>query len=236
MLVRRSIRGVVAVSLAASFFALPALATDGVEDARLGQFRGTVAITKAVSSTPAFIVQAQAQSTETSGSDGAQFVRSIGEEVINVLKTNQSIEQRKKKFHDIFLNAFDVESMAQFAAGTYWRRADDRQKQEYIKLFGDYVASLYATTFSDYSGQSFKVTNERTAGDNVAVEGTIVQGQKPPVRIEFRLRKAESGFKIVDVYVEGLSLLITKRDEFMTVLSREGMDGLLQRLRTTSQG
>jgi ABC-type transporter MlaC component len=42
--------------------------------------------------------------------------------------------------------------------------------------------------------------------------------------------------KIVDVYVEGMSLIITKRDEFMTVLSREGMDGLLQRLRAMSQG
>jgi len=231
MLVRPIRRGV-AIALTASCFALPAHAADG----GLGRFWGTVAITDALLSLPrAFISEARAQDAQTGAASGEQFVRSLGDDVIDILKTTEGVEQRKKKFHDIFTNAFDVESMAQFAAGSYWRRTDDRQKQEYIKLFGDYVASLYATKFSDYSGQSFKVTNERAAGDNIAVEGTIVQGQKPPVRIDFRLRKSSANFKIVDVYVEGMSLLITKRDEFMTVLSREGMDGLLQRLRTTSQ-
>jgi phospholipid transport system substrate-binding protein len=211
--------------------------SQGLENIHLGQVWGTVAITKAWLSTPAVVLvaQPQPQLAEATANEGAQFVRSIGDEVIAVLRSDNH-GQRKQKFHDIFTGAFDVDAMAQFTAGNYWRKADERQKQEYIRLFGDYVATLYANKFADYTGQSFKVANERANGDNVAVEGVIVQPQKPPVRVDFRLRKAEAGFKIVDVYVEGMSLLITKRDEFMTVLSREGMDGLLTRLRATSQG
>ena len=169
-------------------------------------------------------------------SSAAQFVRKLGDQVIDILK-NDPYDGRKKKLRAVFTQSFDVASMAQFAAGNYWRRADDGQKREYLKLFGEYVAGLYANKFGDYSGQSFKVTGEHASGDaDVAVESTIVQGEKPPVKVDFRVRKAGAGFKIVDVYVEGISLLITKRDEFTTVLAREGMSGLLQRLRQTSQG
>ena len=168
-------------------------------------------------------------------SPAGDFVRALGDNVIQVLK-NEPYEGRKKKLHDIFTTAFDVDTMAKFAAGTYWRRADPAQQQEYLKLFGDYVATLYANKFGDYSGQEFKVTGQRASGDNdVAVESTIVQTSKPPVKVDFRVRKAAAGFKIVDVYVEGISLLITKRDEFTTVLAREGMGGLLTRLRSTAQ-
>jgi phospholipid transport system substrate-binding protein len=169
-------------------------------------------------------------------SAAGNFVRSLGDQVIQALK-NEPYENRKQKLHDIFTAAFDVDTMAKFAAGTYWRRADPGQQQEYLKLFGDYVATLYANKFGDYAGQEFKVTGQRASGDNdVAVESTIVQANKPPVKVDFRVRQARAGFKIVDVYVEGISLLITKRDEFTTVLSREGMTGLLSRLRATAQG
>jgi phospholipid transport system substrate-binding protein len=227
----------------ASFIAASALLTLGSAAAQAGgpgslhpvQIWHAVA-TQAVLPTQANIVgAAQLQVAEANVNDGAQFVRSLGDEVVAILKS-QHQKQRKQKFHQIFLTAFDVDAMAQFAAGNYWRRADDRQKQEYVKLFADYVATLYANKFADYAGHSFKIVSERANGDNVAVEGVIVQGQQAPLRFDFRLRKTEAGFKIADVYVEGMSLLITKRDEFMTVLSREGMDGLLQRLRTVSQG
>jgi phospholipid transport system substrate-binding protein len=209
----------------------------GLEHVYLGRVWGTVAITNAVVTAPGvlLVVQPNPQVAEAVAQEGAQFVRSLGDEVIAVLRSDD-LGQRKQKFHDIFTEAFDVDAMAQFTAGNYWRRADERQRQEYVKLFGDYVAALYANKFADYTGQSFKVVNERVNGDNVAVEGIIVQPQKPPVRVDFRLRKIDASYKIVDVYVEGMSLLITKRDEFMTVLAREGMDGLISRLRATSQG
>jgi phospholipid transport system substrate-binding protein len=167
-------------------------------------------------------------------SSASAFVRFLGDRVIQILKAN-AYGERKKALHDEFSRAFDVATMARFAAGTYWRRADAAQRQEYLKLFGDYVASLYANKFGEYAGQEFKVMGEHPSADNdVAVESTIVQNGKPPVKVDFRVRKSSGGYKIVDVYVEGISLLITKRDEFTTVLAREGMDGLLNRLRRTA--
>ena len=177
-----------------------------------------------------FVSRAAAQ--ENSASD---FVRALGGRVIDILK-NDPYEARRRDLHDEFMGAFDVETMARFAAGAYWRRADARQKQEYLKLFGDYVATLYANRFGDYAGQEFKVNGQHPTTENdVSVDSTIIQAGKPPVKVNFRVRKTSDGYKIVDVYVEGISLLITKRDEFTTVLAREGMDGLLSRLRATAQ-
>ena len=177
------------------------------------------------------VSRAEAQETAAS-----QFVRALGDRVIDILKTEVG-ERRKDKLHDQFTQSFDADSMAKFAAGNYWRRANDRQRREYLRLFSNYVAGLYANRFGEYAGQSFNVTGERMSGeDDIAVSSTIIQGQKPPVKVDFRLHKTEAGFKIIDVYVEGISLLITKRDEFTSVLSREGMDGLIARLRTTSNG
>jgi phospholipid transport system substrate-binding protein len=170
-------------------------------------------------------------------SSAADFVRALGDKVIQILSRKEPYETRKQKLHDTFTSAFDVDTMAKFAAGTYWRRADPGQQQEYLKLFGNYVATLYANKFGDYAGQEFKVTGQRASSENdVAVESVIVQTNKQPVKVDFRVRKTAAGFKIVDVYVEGISLLITKRDEFTTVLAREGMGGLLNRLRATAQG
>lgn len=174
-----------------------------------------------------------AEAQETAAS---QFVRALGDRVIEILKAEVG-ERRKDKLHEQFTQSFDADSMAKFAAGLYWRRANDRQKQEYLELFSDYVAGLYASRFGEYAGQSFNVTGERMSGEgDVAVSSTIIQDQKPPVKVDFRLRRTEAGFKIIDVYVEGISLLITKRDEFTSVLSREGMDGLIERLRNINKG
>jgi phospholipid transport system substrate-binding protein len=161
------------------------------------------------------------------------FVNSLGDKVVATLQATQSDRVvRKSKLHAVFTESFDVQGMARFAVGRYWSQADEKQRGEYLKLFGDYVAGLYADKFAEYTGQTFEVSGQRPLGnDMVAVQGSIIQPGKPPTRVEFRVRKDEGGYRIADVYVEGLSLLITKRDEFMTVIAREGMDGLLKRLK-----
>ncbi len=179
---------------------------------------------------------AAAATTEAPARGAGQFVAGVGDRVIGVLQSHPSKSERAQALESIFQKAFDVNGMAQFAAGLYWRRTDPAERQKYVKLFGDYVANLYAVKFADYQGQKFTVTGQRPAGDGViAVETAIVSSDKK-TPIEFRVRKEGNDFRIVDVYVAGVSMLITKRDEFSTVLAHEGMQGLMQRLKATASG
>jgi len=170
--------------------------------------------------------------------EAVQFVRALGDEVVDILKSGEaSRKARTTKLRGVFNRAFDVDAMARFATGRFWREANTTQQLEYLRLFRDYVAELYANRFADYGGQSFEVIGERTLDDEtIVVAGRIDQAQKPSTRVEFRVRKTSDGLKIVDVYADGLSLLITKRDEFTAVLAKNGMDGLIERLRQSRQG
>ena len=167
--------------------------------------------------------------------NAGEFIRAIGDEVITVLKAHgDDRERRKRRLQGVFVKAFDVDAMAQFAAGRHWRQAAPVERAEYRKLFENYVAAMYADKFADYSGQTFEIARERSLEDGAsAVEAAIVSPQKPPVRLDFRVRRSNGTFRIFDVYLAGLSLLITKRDEFAAILARHGMSGLNERLRSS---
>ena len=169
---------------------------------------------------------------------GSQFVAGVGEKVIGVLKSHPSEDQagRTKALDGIFHAAFDVDGMARFAAGMYWRRTSPAERKEYVSLFGDYVASLYARKFAGYQGETFVVAGERPVNEAVTAVKTRIESVDKTTPVEFRVAKVGGDYRIVDVYVAGVSMLITKRDEFNTVLSREGMEGLMQRLKATASG
>lgn len=165
--------------------------------------------------------------------DAETFVRQLGDRVIGLLnRPGVTPAERSQGLKQIFQEVFDVDGMAQFAAGRYWRTAKPAIRRNYVDLFGNYVAALYAARFAAYSGESFVVEGQRGVAEDVAaVHASIVYRDKKPTRLDFRVRRGGAGFRISDVYVEGLSLLITKRDEFNAILSSGGMDRLVDKLR-----
>lgn len=185
--------------------------------------------------TPAGTAMAAAQQAAPAKS-AAQFIRTVGDKVIDVLQAHPAKQERAAELESIFRNAFDVPGMARFAAGLYWRRTSPAERQKYVDVFGKYVANLYAMKFADYQGQKFAVTGQRAAGNSeTAVETQIVSSDKK-TPVVFRVRKIGNQYRIVDVSLAGISMLITKRDEFNSVLAREGMQGLVQRLKATANG
>ena len=143
---------------------------------------------------------------------------------------------RRAQLREIFLRSFDTTLIARFALGRYWRTATTEQKAQYLEIFPEYVADVYAGQFSNYSGQTFTVIRERRIDDKKSiVNAKIRRPDGTSFQIDFRVRLGPEGFKNVDVIVEHISLLVTKRDEFSSVISREGMDGLLTRLRRQTE-
>jgi len=167
------------------------------------------------------------------------FLLAIANQVVSVLADGSLAPTgRKARLSAIFVGAFDVLAMAHFSIGRGWDSASEEQRQRYIPLFEKYVVSLYADRFSAYSGETVEVVSARTEQSGLSVVVTRIKRRDDPrpVSAEYRLRASEGGFKIIDVSVEGMSLLVSKRAEFQAVLAREGLDGLMRRMQDHVSG
>jgi phospholipid transport system substrate-binding protein len=166
------------------------------------------------------------------GDDPKAFVQGIGDQVVKVLQQNLSREKTGEQLNAIWLQAFDVDGIGRAVLGKNWKKASDEQRKTYMELFPKYVAKLYAIQFSDYAGQTFTVKGTKPAADGATiVTAEIDQPNNEPIKLDFIVQSGGQGPKVTDVKVEGVSLLVTKRSEFDSVVAQKGIDGLIQALR-----
>ena len=163
--------------------------------------------------------------------NAGEFVRALGAKVIAILsEETRDKARRRAALRAVFLESFDTEAIARFTLGRHWRIATDAQRARYLDLLPTYVADIYAGRLTDYAGEAFVVLRERPSdGDRWLVNAQIRHPDGRTMKIDFRLRQRD-GFHVFDVLVEGISLVITKRDEFATVIRHKGLDGLLSLL------
>ncbi|HWK46046.1 MAG TPA: ABC transporter substrate-binding protein [Stellaceae bacterium] len=169
-------------------------------------------------------------------SDPTAFIQGLGDQAIKLI-TDKSLtrEARREQFTKLFTASFDVPSIGRFVLGRYWRTATPQQQSEYLQLFGEYVVSVYSDRFTDYSGEKFKVTGTRKDDDtNNTVSSEIDRPNGgPPIKIDWRVTNGADGYKITDVIVENLSMAITQRSEFSSIIERGGgnVDALIALLK-----
>lgn len=205
----RPAAGLVLAGLAA--FALPAAAQQG---------------------TPA---QVAAQPAAKSAAD---FVQGLGDKAIATLAQNKDQAQTKQVFRDLLNQNFDLTTIGRFVVGRYWNTASPQQQQQYMQLFERMIIDVYAERFSQYAGETFKVTGGQPTGErDTLVTSQVVRPSGPPVNVSWRVRNRDGAFKIVDVLVENVSMSQTQRSEFASVIENNGgrFDALLDALRQRTQ-
>ena len=164
------------------------------------------------------------------------LIADLGGKTLGLLQQKQLTQrQRETQFRTLLHEGFDMAAMSRFVLGPYWRTATDPQRQEFLKLFEDYIVTAYSARFSQYSGEQFKTTGSRSEGaDGWLVSSQILHANGgPPTKVDWRVGKMGTDFKINDVVVEGISLAITQRQEFASVIQRNGgqLESLLKVLR-----
>ena len=159
--------------------------------------------------------------TEAVAADPAIFIRDVGDEAIKILDTTMSV--RQTRFRQLFDESFDVERCARFALGRYWRVATPEQHRQFVKLFEDYIVAGYSYRLGSLHGLIFKVV-----GSRIAPEGFIVRSEMTsvndltPVKVDWALIPSGRSYKITDVVVEGISMEVTMRSEFASIIDHNG--------------
>ncbi len=173
------------------------------------------------------------------GQEATDFVRGFSDQAIAML-SDESLDQeaRIEGFRQLLTSGFHLELIGRFVLGRHWRRASEAERAEFAQLFEDYLVASYAQKLSEYGGEKLVVQGVRPKGKSGAVvTSRVVPPEGAPIQVEWRLRRDGEGWRVIDVVIEGVSMAVTHRSEFSSVIASRGgkIDGLLDALRSQTQ-
>lgn len=169
----------------------------------------------------------------TAAEDPRAFINTLGTRAIEVLGPAVAEQQRLARFRELFHNDFDIPGIGQFVLGRYWRAANPQEQQEFLRLFQEYIVQAYSARLGQYGGAPFRVTGSRQTGNEIVVTSEILRAGGAPIQVDWFLIDQGGRYLITDVYVGGVSMKVTQRDEFASVIQRNGgqVSALLAQLR-----
>ena len=173
----------------------------------------------AIAATALFLLVSIAVPRGVAAQDPREVVARLGQQAIQVLGPQVPAPQRTAFFRQLLSADFDIPGIAQFVLGRYWRTATPEQQQQFMQLFQEYIAQTYAARLREYSGQPFRVTGSRPSGAETIVTSEVVRQNGQPIRLDWYVGGQS---KIEDVYVDGVSMKVTHRDEFASIIQNNG--------------
>ena len=175
---------------------------------------------------PILWVPLPAYSDDDPGVRAERFIHILSTEALK-LATNTSLSSsdRRQAIAKILNQGFDMAWIARFVLGRNWRLANAKQRKEYLDLFQAIIEHTYSRQFTDYSGQKISVVGHKIGKRKyIFVLSRIYDPNQSNVNISVNWRLVPDGnsFRIVDVVIEGVSMGVTQRNEYASVLQRNG--------------
>jgi phospholipid transport system substrate-binding protein len=166
-----------------------------------------------------------------------ELVKKITSDVMTAIKTDKQLaagdkQKALKLAEEKILPHIDFEEAARLAVGRAWRDATPEQRKKLVEEFRSMLVRTYSNALQGYEGQEMKVLPSRVkpGETDATVRNQFTRAGGKPVPIDYQMRKTDGGWKIYDITVEGISLVLTYRSEFDQVVKQEGIDGLIKRL------
>jgi phospholipid transport system substrate-binding protein len=166
-----------------------------------------------------------------------QLVRRTTDEVLAIIKSDKELQTgNPRKVVELaeqkVLPHFDFTRMTRLAVGRNWAQASDAQKEALTREFRTLLVRTYSTSLTAYRDQKIEVKPlQMAAGDkDVTVHTAVIQQGGPQIPIDYAMEKADSGWKVYDVVIDGASLVTTYRGTFNDQIQKGGIDGLIKTL------
>lgn len=193
------------------------------------------------SSVLGLVMLAAAVASPAAADDAQTIVRETTHKVLEALRSEgDTLKDDPRRLHAIIeqlvLPHFDFRQMSQWVLGPHWRGASAEQRDAFVQQFEALLVRTYSSALMDYRNQKvdFLPTRERTA-DEVTVRASINQPGGPNIPITYEMHRTDSGWKVYDIAIDGVSLVINYRSSFGQEIRRNGIDGLIQRLVSKNQ-
>jgi phospholipid transport system substrate-binding protein len=170
--------------------------------------------------------------TESEAAARAVIAETI-DEVLAVLRDkSKPTEDRIRSLELIVYGHFDLYVMSRLVLARNWKRFSEEQKEQYVAEFKQYLTNTYGNRIERYDQQEVEIIGEREEprGD-VVVKTKILGGEFEGALVDYRLRKHDSEWRVIDVVIEGISMVSNYRDQFKSIVSSGGPELLLEKLK-----
>ena len=172
-------------------------------------------------------------------SDATSTVERLHAALIEVMKDAKALgyEGRRQRLDPVIRAAYDLPLMTEIVMGPMWKSLSPNDQSAVVAAFSDWTVANYASRFDGWDGEEFVTGDQADGGRGTVIVHTKLTSQKDePVALDYRLRKDDDGWRIIDIYADSaISELATRRSEFASVLSQGGLPVLLDRLRQRTQ-
>lgn len=175
-----------------------------------------------------------AGSSEQPDPSGARaLIELTVDDVMEILNdANLDTPARRLRLEELAWERFDFTMMSRAVVAKYWRRFSDEQKEVFVEEFKGFLARTYGDRIERYTTETVEIVGERiTSRGNVLVMTRIVGGQYGGAEVEYMLNNGGERWRVIDVKVEGISLVLNYRDQFRSILAKGGPEKLLKALK-----
>jgi len=175
-------------------------------------------------------------SANASANDAMAEVKATVDQVLQILKNPEyksARSQRRQKLRSVIGGHFDFADMSRSALGVHWKSLSEEQRHEFVRLFTSLMEAAYMSRIEGYSGQEVDFLKERADSPGYCeVYTNIVQNGAQPISVNYRLKQTDSGWKVYDVLIDGISLVANYRNQFNRIINSKGYDGLVEQIKT----
>jgi len=172
--------------------------------------------------------------------DPLSLVKDTSERMLTAIKAERAtIDKDKGRLftlvEEIVLPHFDFNRMAKMVLGKYWRRASDEQRRRFAEEFRFLLVRTYAASMLEYTDQKIDYLPYRAGpdADEATVQTEVEQDGGFPVPIDYKLFRDNGEWKVYEVVIDGVGLVINYRSSFATeIRGKQGLDGLISKLKS----
>ncbi len=188
----------------------------------------------------AWLVLAAGVGAQESAPDA--LVKSVTEDVLDIVRKDKDIQSGSTRKAIELVEAkvlphFDFTRMTQLALARNWRQASPAQQATLTEEFHTLLVRTYSKALTEYKNQTvdYKPLKMQPSDTDVKVRTEIKQPGGKPIQLDYYLQKQDKGWKVYDIEVGGISLVLNYREAFATEVRDGGIDGLIKSLQAKNK-
>lgn len=164
--------------------------------------------------------------------DARKFVQGTIDQVLGVLHDGQlPLAEKKNRVEQIAYERFDFELISRLVLARNWDKFSAKQKTDFIDAFKKHLSATYRDTLNNFKDERIAIASSRAEKNGDVTVMTLVKGTTGDTKVDYRLRQNGGDWRGIDVIIEGVSLVQNFRSQAQEIVSAEGPDGLIQKLR-----
>jgi phospholipid transport system substrate-binding protein len=180
-----------------------------------------------------FIIMLSSNVSAQTPDEVKEFVKSTTDNIL--ITKSMSEHDREKELISIFTQVVDAKWMARFAIGSHWGSLDEEQQKIYIESYKNYLLRTYLPKFEEHSESNYKIDGIDDRGDNLFIANmTVFENGGQTIKLSYKIKCLDKDCYIRDLIAEEVSMVLSQRSDFASIINSKGFDGLISSLNNKS--